>query len=326
MKIALVYDEPMIASEHESLPEDIGAEFESVSAIEGLSQALEVNDHEVVHLPFSGDFFTTVKTISPDLVFNIAEGIRGPGRESIVPAWLDHLEIPYTGSDGLTLAVTLDKSLTKTIVSSLGIYTPAYKRINSLSDLAQINLEFPLFIKPNAEGSSMGIRHSSMVTSQADLERQVAWVLDEYRQDCLIEEFVPGREFCVAILGNDDPQILPIAEIINPGDFYSYEEKSQHHKRVQCPADITDEIHYRMTEAALAIYHVLWCRDLARLDFKFDSNGSPAFLEINPLPGLARDYGIFPFQARAADMSYDQLIEKVVQLAWERAVADPGNT
>ena len=140
-------------------------------------------------------------------------------------AWLDHLDIPYTGSDGLTLALSLDKALTKTLVSAEWIRTPAFQRVRSMADVDTVNLTFPLFAKPNAEGSSMGIRRSSRIETGEELQAHVAWILETYRQDCLVEKFAPGREFCVGILGNENPRLLPIVEICSAGDFYTYEEK-----------------------------------------------------------------------------------------------------
>jgi len=176
-----------------------------------------------------------------------------------------------------------------------------------------------MFVKPNAEGSSMGIRHASKITSPAELVRQTEWVLRQYRQDCLLEAFVPGRELCVAILGNNNPQVLPIAEIHFADEFYPYEEKSRHSKKITFPDDLPGNIVHQMREAGLCIYSTLRCRDLARIDFKIDSAGRPAFLEINPLPGLAREYGIFPYQAAAAGIGYTDLIERIVQLAAGRS-------
>ena len=317
--MALVYDEPIVHGVSGDLPEDFGAEYEETAAIDGLVQALGSNGHHVLRVPFNEDFFARMRSEDPDVVFNIAEGIRGPARESIVPGWLDHLHIPYTGSDGLALAVTLDKALTKGIVSSLDVLTPKYRQIRSIGEIDGIDLRFPMFVKPNAEGSSMGIRHASLVASPEELKRQVAWILSEYNQDCLVEEYVPGKEFCVAVLGNDDPQILPIAQVRGPSEFYSYEEKSRHNKQVVCPAPLAEETSTRMAADGLAIYRTLRCRDLARIDFKLDGEGQPAFLEINPLPGLACDYGIFPTQAAAAGLGYNELIGKIVQLALTRS-------
>lgn len=318
MKVALAYDEPLEGDVRSSLPTDAGAEYEDAAAIQALLAAIGACGYEPVPLAFGEDFAARARHVAPDLVFNIAEGVRGPMRESVVPAWLDHLGIPYTGSDGLTLALTLDKAWTKDIVSAMGVRTPRFRRLGRGQGPGQIDLPLPLFVKPNGEGSSMGIRRSSKVETHADLERQVAWTLETYQQDCLVEEFAPGREFCVGILGNSDPHVLPVAEVKAPGEFYSYESKSCHQKEVICPADIPTQTKQQLQQIGLAVYRALRCRDLARVDFKIDSAGQASFLEINPLPGLASTYSIFPVQAGADGITYAGLIGCIIDHALQR--------
>jgi D-alanine-D-alanine ligase len=318
MKVALAYDEALTPQPRRAMPADAGAEYEDAAAIKGLLDAIAACGHQAVRLPFSEDFARHAAELAPELVFNIAEGLRGPMRESIVPAWLDHLGIGYTGSDGLTLAVALDKALTKQIVSDLGVRTPRFFRARTASDLSQCTLAGPLFVKPNAEGSSMGIGPGSRVDSRAELERQVRWTLDTYRQDCLIEEFAPGREFCVGILGNDELRTLPVVEVEVAGGVYTYTNKSRHDKHLICPADIPDELATKLQQSGLTVYRALRCRDFARIDFRLDATGEPAFIEINPLPGLASAYSIFPAQARAAGISYEDLIGSIINYASDR--------
>ncbi len=318
MKVALAYDEvpdPALASR---LPEDCGAEFEDPRTIQALLRAIRSCGYDAVEVPLRDDFPQRIRDIGPDLVFNIAEGLRGATRESIVPAWLDHLGIAYTGSHGLSLALSLDKALTKTLVGTHGVRTPAFRRIISEGDLPEIDLPFPLFVKPNAEGSSMGIRHGSRVENSQTLAEQVRCVLQTYK-DCLVETFAPGREFCVGILGNEQPQILPIAEVLTEGSFYSYEEKHAHRKELLCPAAVPQELADTMQHMALTAFETLGCRDLARVDFKLDASGQPAFLEINPLPGLSPYYGIFPRQAGAAGISHDHMIRRIIEIALRRS-------
>lgn len=318
MRVVLIYDEPLPSSERDGLPEDLGAEYEEASAIEGLRASIAANGHEAEGLVFGEDLAARLRAAAPDLVVNIAEGVRGATRESIVPAWCDHLGFPYTGSDGLTLAVTLDKALTKTIVAALGAATPAFRRVSSMEQLDGIDLAFPLFVKPNAEGSSMGIRYASKVTTPEALYRQVEWVLETYAEDCLVEEFAPGSEYCVGILGNDPPDVLPIVEVLSPGDFYSYEDKHRHDKELLCPAPISAALDGELRRTGLEIYRALRCRDLARMEFKIDKTGRPTFLEINPLPGLAADYGVFAHQARAAGLDHAALIGRLIDCARAR--------
>ncbi len=319
MRILLVYDKLQNSGPQPDLPDDFGAEYDDTATIEGLLEAIRACGHEALDLVLDEDFPRQVRRIEPDLVFNIAEGIRGPARESIVPAWLDELGVPHTGSDGLALAISLDKALTKTIAAAHGVRTPAFRRVRALSELDDADLEFPIFVKPNGEGSCMGVRYASKVDSPEALRRQVDWVLQNYRQDCLVEEFAPGREYCVGILGNDDLQILPIVEVRSPHSFYSYEDKHVHRKELICPADLPCELAEEMRAMAVEAFRALRCRDLARLDFKLDKAGRPAFLEINPLPGLSAEYGIFPVQARAAGFTYEGLIGHIIDLALRRS-------
>ena len=318
MKVALAYDEHPKDGFGTSMPEDAGAEYEDDEAIQRLLDAIEACGHQPARLPFGEDFAIRARELAPDLVFNIAEGVRGPMRESVVPGWLDHLGIGYTGSDGLALATSLDKAWTKEIVSAVGVRTPRFRRVRRLADLSGLELSLPLFVKPNGEGSSMGVRRSSKVANGAELERQVAWTLETYRQDCLVEEFAPGREFCVGIMGNDDPHVLPVAEIRAAGGFYSYESKSRHRKEVICPANISPDAADELRQSSLAVYRTLRCRDLARLDFKIDPAGRVSFIEINPLPGLASTYGILPRQGLADGMTYHALIGSIIDHAVRR--------
>lgn len=318
MKVLLVYDKVQEVAATEDMPEDLGAEYEDARTIESLLDAVRACGHEPVELVLEEEFPIQVRRFNPDLVFNIAEGVRGPMRESVVPTWLDHLNIPYTGSDGRALAISLDKALAKTIVAARGIRTPAFRRVSHVSELQEIDLEFPLFVKPNAEGSSMGIRRASRVETPEELRHQVAWVLRSYREDCLVEEFAPGREFCVGILGNEEPRLLPIVHLRSPHGFYSYEDKQAHRKELICPANLPRTMADEMCFMALEAFRALRCRDLARVDFKLDSAGRPAFLEINPLPGLSSEYGIFPAQARAVGITHEELIGQIIELAVRR--------
>jgi len=319
VKVALVHDGSEAQECLGDLPEDFGAEYDEDATIRALLEAIGACGYDAVGVALAADFPQRIARIEPQMVFNIAEGIRGRCRESIVPAWLDHVSIPYTGSDGLTLAISLDKALTKALMVDRGVRTPLFRRVASEAELRGVELEFPLFVKPNGEGSSMGIRRSSLVRSQEELERQANWVLRTYRQDCLVESFAPGREFCVGVLGNEELELLPIAEVRCPDSFYSYEHKLQHEKQLICPAQIGQGLEREMLEMAEIAYRTLGCRDFARVDLKLDAKGLPTFLEINPLPGLSPSYSIFTHQARAGGRTYEKLIGRIVELAFERA-------
>jgi len=318
MKIVLVYDQRVNDVAKRAMPEDFGAEYEDKRTIAALLKSIAACGHRAIGLPLCEDFASEIRRLDPDLVFNIAEGVRGPARESIVPAWLDHLGIGYTGSDGLALAVSLDKALTKTLATAHGVRTPGFAKVHSKRQLDDIDLHLPLFVKPNAEGSSMGIRRASKVDTTEQLRRQAAWVLETYDQDCLIEEFVPGGEYCVGIIGNEDLRCLPIVEIRCAGGFYAYEDKQSHRKELVCPADVSQGLASQMRQTAMTMYRALKCRDFARVDLRLDRQGLPTFLEINPLPGLSPYYSIFTHQAQAAGLSHEELIGQIINLAIKR--------
>ena len=247
---------------------------------------------------------------------------------------LDMLQIPYTGSDPLTLATCLDKARTKEILSFYNIPTAPFLIANEIDQIKNINLTFPLFVKPVWEGSSKGIFSSCFVRNTKELKEQVDRILTEYSQPALIEEFLSGREFTVAILGNgDEAQVLPIVEI-NYSDFpegfipvYSYEAKWILDTKedpldvFSCPAKLNSEIETKIKQVALNAYKTLRCRDWSRIDVRMNADNVPNIIEINPLPGILPDpkeNSCFPKAARTAGISYDEMLNKVLIAAARR--------
>ena len=318
MKIAVAYDRLGTWPQEATQPADLGAEYEDERTIEALLGAIRTHGHEALGVILGPNFAREIYEAKCDLVFNIAEGARGSARESLVPALLEQMGIAYTGSDGLALAVSLDKGLTKKLVQSQGIWTPDFRTVRSEAELADLGLEYPLFVKPNAEGSSMGIGAGSRVDNLSELSERVGAVLSGYRQDCLVEVYAPGREFCVGLLGTGEPKVLPIVEVRTETEFYTQKEKSQHHKELVCPADVDEAIAEEMLEMARRVFALLRCRDLARVDFRLDREGGPTFLEINPLPGLSPYYSIYPRQAAKAGIGYEALIGRIVEAGASR--------
>lgn len=307
--------------------EDAAAEYESPETVETITHALEKAGYHVVPLPFRDDLFSCLQREKPQIVFNIAEGWTGRNRESLLPAIFDFMGIPYTGSDPLTLGLALDKGLTKTVAAAAGVATPRFRVAWGVGDLENLDLDFPLFVKPAYEGSSKGIRDSSRVDTPEDLTRLVSWITGTYRQPALVEEFLPGREFTVGILGNSDLKVLPIMEV-RPGaeladslgnkDFvYSFETKSRNMEYFLCPAPLPEEMAERIRRMAMEVYRVLECRDLSRIDIRLDAAGNPHFLEINPLPGLSR-VSLFPLLAKTGGIEFEELVPMILRLAMER--------
>lgn len=311
---------------------DDQAEWDTPETITAVHEAL-AERHEVIPIDAAGDAYEVLQKTRPDIVFNIAEGTSGPCREGYIPSILEHLKIPYTASDPLTLNICLDKSRTKEILAYYGLPTSRFRVIRD-DNFSFNSLHYPLMVKPLYEGSSIGIRNDSLVRSRQEMKERVLWLLNNYEEPALVEEFLPGREFTVAILGNNgDTRVLPIVEIlfdslppgVNP--IYSYEAKwiwdqsANPLKIFECPARLTPELQSEIESACLRAYSVLRCRDWCRIDVRLDSAGRPHILELNPLPGILprpEDNSCFPKAARAAGMSYSQLINEVLDIACKR--------
>ena len=278
--------------------------------------------------------FEKIKSASPDIAFNIAEGLFGISREAQIPAILDMLNIPYSGSDALTLTLTLDKSRAKEILSYYKIPNSPFRIFKDLSNINSFDLNFPVIIKPVAEGSGKGITSTSVVYDLNNLKLGVDKILSEYKQPALVEEFLDGREFTVAILGNGhEAAVLPIIEIDFtpfPMDFtpiYSYEAKwildSKENQLdiFSCPAKISTQLENSIREIALSTYNTLNCKDWSRIDMRLDRNNIPNVIEINPLPGILPDpidNSCYPKAARAAGMNYKTMINEVLNVARKR--------
>lgn len=278
--------------------------------------------------------YETLRTARPDFVFNIAEGLHGVAREAQIPAILEMLGIPYLGSDPLALATCLDKARTKEILGFHGLRTPGFVVVRTFAELEDARVKFPVLVKPLHEGSSKGIMNSSLAGNPEELEAEVRRILEVYHQPALLEEYLPGREFTVAVLGNGAAaRALPIVEIrfdalpggMNP--IYSYEAKwvwdtsDRPLEIFDCPARLTPALQSDIESLCLAAYRVLQCRDWTRIDVRLDAAGRPHILELNPLPGILprpEDNSCFPKAARAAGMSYNQLINAALDAGMTR--------
>lgn len=312
---------------------DTYAEWDTWETINALKAALETY-HDVILVEANESAFGKLKEIKPDIVFNVAEGFSGISREAQIPAMLDLLQIPYTGSDPLTLATCLDKARTKEILSYYKIPTAKFLLADTMEKAWGHNLNFPLIVKPISEGSSKGIFSSSFVRNEDELKNEVERILGEYAQPALIEEFLPGREFTVAVLGNgEEAEALPIVEINYkefPDDFvpiYSYEAKWILDTRENpldvftCPAKIDKKSETQIKQTVLKAYNTLRCKDWSRIDVRLDSNGVPNIIEVNPLPGILpnpEDNSCYPKAARTHGLSYNEMINKVLFAAAKR--------
>lgn len=345
MKVALTYNvkpeeensfetSPLsLSTKKSSIYNDTYAEWDTIETVNAIKDSLETF-HDVIMIEANEDAFEKFRVAKPDIVFNVAECASGISREAQIPAMLDMLQIPYTGSDPLTLTTCLDKSRAKEVLAYNKVPTARFRFAESVDDLKNFDLRFPVMLKPVAEGSSKGIFNSSYVTSFKDLEHRLAENLETYNQPFVIEEFLPGREFTVAILGNEpNIEVLPIVEInFNelPDDvvpIYSFEAKWIFDTKenplsiFSCPAKVDALLEKKIKDVALRTYKTLRCKDWSRVDVRLDANGEPNIIEINPLPGVLpdpNDNSCFPKAARATGLSYEQMINKVLNAALTR--------
>ena len=306
--------------------EDSQAEYDSPSTLQAIREAIASWGHEVVDLEANQELPGVLATANVDLVFNIAEGFKGRNRESQVPAMLELLDIPYTGSDPATLSIALDKALAKRIVRQHGIHTPNFQIMTSGKErLIKEFSTFPLIVKPVAEGSSKGVVSKSVCNSEAELREVVKEMVGKYQQPALVEEYVSGREFTVGLLGERRPKVLPPMEIVfldkeDTTPIYSFQHKLDWSDRIRydVPAKLDPGQLDKLKAAGRAAFMALGCRDVARIDFRMDEKGRVYFIECNPLPGLTPDWSDLVLIAKGAGMDYRTLIGEILSGAIRR--------
>ena len=325
MKVGLTYDlRQDYLAEGYSLEET--AEFDKPETVEGIEAALDELGYQTERIGNAKQLIARLaEGCRWDLVFNFAEGLYGLAREAQVPAILDVYNIPYTFSDPLVLSLALHKGLTKTVVRQHGVATPDFALVECPADVDAINLPFPLFAKPVAEGTSKGITGASKIVDRDALRTVCVSLLRQFRQPVLVETFLSGREFTVGVTGTGDEAtvagtmevlLLPAAE----AEVYSYENKAKYENRVRYklvrPQE--DPLIGEVERLTLAAWRALDCRDGGRVDVRCDGNGKPQFIEVNPLPGLNPQHSDLPILCGFAGIPYVDLIDRIVRSACRR--------
>lgn len=322
-----------------SLSHDRFAEWDEPETINAVADALGQAGC-VIPIKADEDLPQRLRQHHPDIVFNIAEGLSGPNREAHVPAICEYFGIPYTGSDPLTLSLGLDKRRTKEILLARGVRTPRWTVVgNGEGPFRLDGLSFPVFLKPLFEGSSKGIDTGSLCCDPEAAVSRVSLIEHRYAQPTLVEEFITGREFTVAVLGNGSrARALPIVEIdfgalpAGAPPVYGWEAKwiwdtpDAPLSIFTCPARLDVGQRDSIAGAAVAAFDAIGCRDWARIDVRLDDRGRPHVLEVNPLPGILPDpsqNSCFPKAARAAGMGYREMILAVLDAAMRRLGMQP---
>lgn len=313
-------------------------EWDELDTIQAIEAALR-KDCNVIPMEFDDSLWEKLKSRREeiDILFNIAEGLEGQWREAVVPTIAEEMGIPYTGSNPSTMALCLDKGRTKEILTFHKIKCPSFKVFTEVPEITSGDLaplEFPLIVKPLWEGSSKGIRNSSLVIGINSCQNEIVRVIGDYKQPALVEEFVPGREFTVGILGNGEGLlVLPVVELnfsslpLDSSPIYSCDAKwvwdipERPLDIFQCPAETGPELEAKIKSTVTSAYKALGCRDWCRIDLRLDKEENPYILELNPIPGILPDphsNSCFPKAAYAMGWDYNRLINTVLEIACKR--------
>ena len=300
------------------------AEYDSPETVRALRGAIESFGCDVVELEATQDLPARLQFSGIDVAFNLAEGREGRARESQVPALLEMLGIPYTGSDPTSIALCLDKGLAKQVVAQVGIRTPAFVLMTRGDEALPAGFTFPAIVKPVAEGSSRGVTDKSVVRDEPALRAEAKDQLGRYKQPIMVEAFLPGREFTLGVLGMGDTRVLVPLEVrftdtTNPFPVYGFENKFYSRDiALEVPAKVEAELGKELARVAAESYRALGCRDVARVDLRLDAEGRVCFIECNPLPGLAPGFSDLCLIANASGLSYEALIGEILKPALRR--------
>jgi D-alanine-D-alanine ligase len=332
------HDKPLPAD----VPPDAGADYDYIETIDHIRTAIETDGHKTIFIQADGNLPYALKEAKADICFNIAEGLGGDAREAQVPALLEMLKIPYTGSRVLTNAISLDKTLTKRLWRDRNLPVAPFQEFTFGDEPLRPEMRFPLFVKPAREGTGMGVDAKAIVNTEAELRERAEYVIRLYHQPALVEVFLPGREFTVGVMGRyntvlysrhpewydkDGFHRLPILELdssrsITPG-IYGIEAKAQSvgsegAPSYLCPAPIEPELTKKLQHLAYRAHVVLGALDVSRTDIRLDAEGNPRLIEINTLPGLTPNYSDLCIQAASEGIAYEDLILEILYLGASR--------
>lgn len=345
-RVALLANIKIKAPKLEGMPPDQWDDLDSESTVTALVEAIRSSGYICEF--FEGDITLVdgIRKYKPDICFNICEGHFGDAREAQIPAILEMLQIPYTGSKVLTLALALDKPMTKRVLTYHDLPTPPFQAFERIDEPLSNELRFPLFVKPSHEGTGMGVSLRSIVYNEHDLREQVGYIFDRYRQTALVEKYIEGREITVGVVGNlkgpvarrlpydeyapriqEGLRFLPPLEVdlkpyIDSDGVYSGRLKVDYADKLNylCPAPLDQDLVDELNWLAAAVFRVIGALDVSRIDFRLDINDNlrPYILEINPLPGLSPGVSDLVIEAAADQIDHTQLVNMILEAALKR--------
>ena len=323
-------------------PDDAGAEFDKEETIDAIRDAIESDGHHTVFIPADINLPNNLRDVVPDICFNISEGLGGDGREAQAPAVFEMMHIPYTASRVTANAIALDKTLTKRVWRDVGLPVAPFQEFTTGFEPIDPSLRYPMFVKPSREGTGMGMGDQSICYNSTELRHRIKWVIGEYHQPALVEEYLSGREFTVGVLGRTDgiayslhPEYyqpdgfhrMPVLEVDNsrsvtPG-VYGHDAKTlvvgeSGVPDFICPASIPASFAKTLQSLAIRGHQAIGAVDVSRIDFRCDSAGKPFLLEINSLPGLSPGFSDLCVIANAEGVTYRDLILEILYLGASR--------
>ena len=319
MKIGLAYDLRSWYLDRGYSMEDT-AEFDKQETVDALEAAINKLGYDTEPI---GNCFQLIEALAAgkrwDLVFNIAEGLYGDGRESVVPAILDQYKIPYVFSGPVIMGISLNKYLTRLIVSAAGVPVSPGMLISRKEDLNKCSLEYPLFVKPVSEGTGKGITQKSLVRSHSELKEMAEWILERFNQPALVEEYLPGREFTIGVVGFGEEAVVVGGMEVECKENLPYSVEVKENYQNYCKYySIGKEIMEECRKVSLNVWKALDCVDAGRVDLKADKNGRICFMEVNPLAGLNPVHSDLPILARMSGVEYQSLIEMILNASLKR--------
>jgi D-alanine-D-alanine ligase len=345
-KVALLANLKINAPKFEGMAQDQWDDLDSEKTIKALVEAIRAGGHTCEFLEGDLSLLTTLPTFKPDICFNICEGHFGDAREAHVPSLLEMMRIPYTGSKVLTLALSLDKPMTKRVIAFHDLPTPSFQTFERIDEPLATDMSFPLFVKPSREGTGMGVSRNSIVHNENEMREQISLIIDKYKQPALVERYIEGREVTVGFVGNllgpvahrlpDDetarriqaglhffpPMEVDLSPFTETDTVYSNRLKVDLADKLNylCPAPISEEMKADLNWLAAAVFRVTGALDVSRVDFRLDmhDNYKPYILEINPLPGLSPVISDLVIEAAGEGIGHTELVNMILETALKR--------
>ena len=345
-RVALLANLKVNAPKFEGMAEDQWDDLDSEKTINALMEAMRAGGNVCEFFEGDVSLFETLPKFNPDICFNICEGHFGDSREAQVPAILEMMRIRYTGSKVLTLALALDKSMTKRVLNYHDLPTPTFQSFERVDEPLSKDMRFPLFVKPSREGTGMGVSAKSIVHNEEELREQLNYILQRYQQSALVEHYIEGREVTVGLVGNligpvarrlpenesaprvqaglrfFPPMEVDLTPFEDTDTVYSNRLKVEMADKLNylCPAPLDDDMVDELNWLTAAVFRVTGALDVSRVDFRLDANDNmkPYILEINPLPGLSPGISDLVIEAAAEGVGHAHLVNMILEAAFER--------